>query len=79
MHQERRYPGRVVGTDMVNPDLVAFARSFGAHAEVVTTTDEFAPAFERALSANRLSLIEVRVDPSQLTPDFRLAIAGAVS
>jgi acetolactate synthase-1/2/3 large subunit len=77
MHQERRYPGRVSGTSMVNPDLVAFARSFGAHAEAVTTTDEFAPAFERALAADRLTLLDVRVDPSQLTPDFQLVRAGA--
>ncbi|HVZ14212.1 MAG TPA: thiamine pyrophosphate-binding protein [Bauldia sp.] len=77
MHQERRYPGRVSGTDMVNPDLVALAQSFGAHAEAVTTTAEFAPAFERALSSDRLSLIDVHIDPSQLTPDFRLPAAGA--
>jgi acetolactate synthase-1/2/3 large subunit len=76
MHQERRYPGRVSGTGMVNPDFVAFAQSFGAHAEAVTTTAEFAPAFERALSSDRLSLIDVHIDPSQLTPDFRLPAAG---
>ena len=29
MHQERRYPGRPVGTELSNPDFVAFARSFG--------------------------------------------------
>ncbi|MGH2876977.1 MAG: thiamine pyrophosphate-dependent enzyme, partial [Solirubrobacteraceae bacterium] len=29
MHQERRHPGRPVGTDLVNPDFVAYARSFG--------------------------------------------------
>ena len=28
MHQERHYPGRVVGTKLVNPDFAAFARSF---------------------------------------------------
>ena len=31
MHQERHYPGRVVGTDLVNPDFAAYARAFGAH------------------------------------------------
>ena len=30
MHQERLYPGRVVGTDLVNPDFAAFARSRSA-------------------------------------------------
>ena len=31
MHQERHYPGRVSGTDLVNPDFAALARAFGAH------------------------------------------------
>ena len=29
MHQERHYPGRPYGTDLANPDFVAYARSFG--------------------------------------------------
>ena len=36
MHQERRYPGRPVGTELSNPDFVAFARSFGMPARSVT-------------------------------------------
>ena len=35
MHQERHFPGRVVGTDLVNPDFAAYARAFGAHGETV--------------------------------------------
>ena len=35
------------GIELVGPDFVALARSFGAHAERVETTDAFAPAFER--------------------------------
>ena len=42
MHQERHYPGRVVGTDLVNPDFAAYARAFGAHGETVTETAQFA-------------------------------------
>ncbi len=49
MHQERNYPSRVSGTDLVNPDFAELARAYGAHGETVLTTDEFAPAFERAL------------------------------
>jgi acetolactate synthase-1/2/3 large subunit len=72
MHQERHYPGRPSATSLTNPDFAAFARSFGAHGEVVTCDDEFAPAFERALAANRPALIELRVDPRQLTPDMAI-------
>jgi acetolactate synthase-1/2/3 large subunit len=71
MHQERRFPGRVSGTMMTNPDLAAFAGSFGAHAERVTETSQFGPAFDRALGAGRPALIDVSVDPAQLTPEFR--------
>ncbi len=72
MHQEREYPGRVVGTDMVNPDFCKLAEAYGAQAELVTTTEEFAPAFERAQAANRLALIEVQIDPDLLTPTLTI-------
>jgi len=68
MHQERDYPGRVVGTDMVNPDFCALARAYGAHAELVTSTGEFKPAFKRAISANSPALIEIKMDPDILSP-----------
>jgi acetolactate synthase-1/2/3 large subunit len=68
MHQERYYPGRVSGTDLVNPDFAALARSYGAHGAVVEHTDEFGPAFEDALTCGIPALIELRVDPEALTP-----------
>ncbi len=68
LHQERDYPGRVVGTDMVNPDFCALARAYGAHAELVTSTGEFKPAFKRAISANSPALIEIQMDPDILSP-----------
>jgi acetolactate synthase-1/2/3 large subunit len=72
MHQERQFPGRVVGTDLVNPDFAALATAHGAHAELVERSDDFAPAFERALAAGRPALLELRVDPAALTPTLRL-------
>jgi acetolactate synthase-1/2/3 large subunit len=68
MHQERRYPGRVIGTDLRNPDFAALARAYGANGELVERTADFAPAFERARKADLPSLIELRVDPEVLTP-----------
>lgn len=67
MHQERNYPARVSGTDLVNPDFAALARAYGAHGETVVRTDEFAPAFERALAAGRPALLHVKADPQALT------------
>jgi acetolactate synthase-1/2/3 large subunit len=68
MHQERHYPDRVIGTDLVNPDFAALARAYGALGERITRTQEFAPAFERAMASGKPALIEIKVDPEALTP-----------
>jgi acetolactate synthase-1/2/3 large subunit len=72
MHQERRFPGRTIATEIAGPDFVALARSLGAYAELVETTVAFPGAFRRAEAAGRPALIEVRTDPAQLTPTYRL-------
>ena len=77
MHQEREYPGRVYGTELSNPDFAAYARAFGAHGETVTRTAEFAPAFERALSAGKPALIELAIDPDAITPATTLSAIRA--
>jgi acetolactate synthase-1/2/3 large subunit len=68
MHQEREYPGRVIGTDMVNPDFVALAEAHGAHAERVDSAGQFEAAFARSLAAGKPALIEIRFDANILTP-----------
>jgi acetolactate synthase I/II/III large subunit len=67
MHQERYYPGRVVGTTLINPDFVALARSFGMTAERVEVTEAFLPALHRALAAEAPTLIELRIDPEAIS------------
>jgi acetolactate synthase I/II/III large subunit len=67
MHQERAYPGRVIATDLVNPDFAALARTYGAHGEVVETTEAFPHAFQRALDADGPALLELRVDPEAIS------------
>jgi acetolactate synthase-1/2/3 large subunit len=68
MHQERHYPGRVVGTDLRNPDFVAYARAFGAHGALVERSEDFAGALDEALGCGRPAVIELRVDPQAITP-----------
>jgi acetolactate synthase-1/2/3 large subunit len=68
MHQERAYPSRVSGTDLVNPDFAALARAYGAHGELVEQTADFAPAFERAARAGKPTLIEIRLSVEIITP-----------
>jgi acetolactate synthase-1/2/3 large subunit len=68
MHQERRYPGRVSGTDLANPDFVALAHAFGAHGERVERTADVPAALERALGAGTSAVLHIPVDPEALTP-----------
>ena len=53
MHQERRFPGRVVGTALKNPDFLGLARAYGVFGASVSRTEEFAPAFEEAAARKR--------------------------
>ena len=67
MHQERHHPGRVIATELHNPDFAALAQAYGAHGEVVERTEDFAAAFERARAAGAPAIIELRIDPEALT------------
>ncbi|HKU09595.1 MAG TPA: thiamine pyrophosphate-binding protein [Bradyrhizobium sp.] len=73
MHQEREHPGRVVGTDLINPDFVAFAAAMGAHAERVECSADFHPALKRARASGRAAVIELRADPEQVSTRATLA------
>ena len=68
MHQERHFPARTIATSLQNPDFAALAASYGAHAELVEETSQFAAAFERACASGRPALIHVKVDPEAITP-----------
>jgi acetolactate synthase-1/2/3 large subunit len=76
MHQERDYPGRVSGTTLHNPDFAALAKAYGAHGEVVESTEQFGPALARALAHTRdmqlPAVIELRYDGNLITPNATL-------
>ena len=67
MYQERTYPMHVSGTALTNPDFARFIEAFGGHGEVVVETAEFAPAFRRAVASGRAAVIELRMNPDQIT------------
>ena len=67
MYQERTYPFHVSGTALTNPDFSKFIEAFGGHGEVVSDTAEFAPAFRRAVESGKPALIELRMNPDQIT------------
>jgi acetolactate synthase-1/2/3 large subunit len=68
MHQEHHFPGRVVGTSLVNPDFAALACSYGASGVTIGKTEEFVPVLRRALAAPVASVIELKLDPEAISP-----------
>jgi acetolactate synthase I/II/III large subunit len=67
--QRQRFDGRVVAADLVNPDFVKLAESFGVTASRVGSPDHFRPALEKALAHGGPSLIAVEVPrDSEVTP-----------
>src|SRR5207245_10810837 len=67
--QLQRFDGRVVASDLVNPDFVKLAESFGVAAARVTSPDHFRPALEKALAHGGPCLIDIEVPrDSEATP-----------
>ncbi len=80
MHQERFYPGRVIGTDLVNPDFAALARSYGLDGQTVERTEDFAAAFDRAQASGGPALIELKIEQDQISPRATLSgLRGAAA
>ena len=77
MHQEREYPGRVVGTGLRNPDFAAYARAFGGFGATVEKTADFSPAFEAAQPSGKPAIMHLKVDPEAITPTTTLAAIRA--
>jgi acetolactate synthase-1/2/3 large subunit len=67
--QRERFGGRVVAADLVNPDFVKLAESFGVGAARVTSPEDFRPALEKALADGGPYVIVVEVPKdSETTP-----------
>jgi acetolactate synthase I/II/III large subunit len=67
--QRQHFDGRVVAADLVNPDFVRLAESFGVKAARVTSPDHFRPALEKALADGGPYLIDIEVPTdSEVSP-----------
>ena len=67
--QRERFEGRVVASDLVNPDFVKLAESFGVGAARVTSPATFRPALEKALGEGGPYLIDIEVPrDSEVSP-----------
>ena len=67
--QRQHFDGRVVASDLVNPDFIKLAESFGVPAARVASPDQFKPALEKALADGGPYLISVEVPTdSEVSP-----------
>ncbi|PLK23927.1 thiamine pyrophosphate-binding protein [Porphyrobacter sp. TH134] len=71
MHQEREYPGRVSGTQLINPDFAALGAAFGAWTVRAETTEQFIASLGEAKARTGLRLIHAVTDLE------RIAASGA--
>lgn len=76
--QQSNYEGRTVASDLVNPDFVRLAESFGMRTERVTTPEALRPALKAAIKANAPALIEIPVGqfPDPWSFFFRKKVRG---
>ena len=79
MHQEREYPGRVIATDLRNPDFAAYARAFGGFGVSVERTADFPAAFKEAQASGKPAIVRLAIDPDAITPITTLAKIRAKS
>ncbi|NJL71916.1 MAG: acetolactate synthase [Candidatus Competibacteraceae bacterium] len=78
-HQEKTYPCHKFGTDLDNPDFMKLAAAYGCLGMEVSKTEEFRPAFQRALEVAGASIITLKVSPDLLSPSERLSNLCPVS
>jgi acetolactate synthase-1/2/3 large subunit len=67
LHQEREYPGRVMATELENPDFARLAEAFGAAGFTATTHREVRAGLAKALATNGPAVVDVHTSLSHIT------------
>src|SRR5699024_143598 len=66
-HQEKKFPERVIGTNLTNPDFAELARNFGGNGMKVDNNQDFMTALQEAMNQQQPTLIEIAVNPEILS------------
>ncbi len=66
-HQERHFAGRVSGTNLVNPDFTAWAKSFGAEAYSLKLGDDVEAVVTAFLAAKGAAVLHVHSSAQSLS------------
>lgn len=67
MFQEMEYPGRVIGTDLGNPDFEQLGSAFGVFSQKVTNDAQFESVLDKAIRSQKTSIIEIICDPDKIS------------
>lgn len=73
VHQERHYPGRVSGTNLVNPDFTAWAKSFGLACFTLAVGDDVEGTISAFLAHDGAAVLHVKSSRVALSAFTRLA------
>jgi acetolactate synthase-1/2/3 large subunit len=68
MHQEMRYPKRVCGTNLKNPNFKCIAEAYNFGYSKITNLSEFKVAFEKAKTIDVGFIIEMLADIKDISP-----------
>ena len=67
--QQIRYPERVKGNDLTNPDFAQLAKLFGAVGYRVERPEELVPVLQQAVTEKeRPVVVDILVDPTEIWP-----------
>jgi acetolactate synthase-1/2/3 large subunit len=66
-HQERHYPHRVSGTDLVNPDFTLWATSFGVFTVTITLGDDIDAKVKEFLAHDGAAVLHVKSSKEALS------------
>lgn len=71
-HQERSFPGRVIATDLANPDFAAMAEAFGARGLSISDDSQVTPVLEKAFATAGPVVVHVRTSLSWISAYQRI-------
>jgi acetolactate synthase-1/2/3 large subunit len=72
-HQEAAYPGRVIATNLTNPDFAALARAFGATGLTISRPGDVSAVVREALERDGPVVVDIKTSLERINAFRRLA------
>ena len=74
--QITQYDGHIIGADLVNPDMVQLAESFGADGYRVDSPETLRPVLQQAIDNDRPAVIDVSIERGSETSPWRFILGN---